>query len=250
MAHVMRLLTLQFLNCLHAALRSTSLHAVEDDKLTERNALQQLQLTAPAISLFFALPPAEVVDPLHIKLVAVVHPEMMKLDSTEKAVCSLATSADAGLSQEGHRPLLYRGEASRHRYVHLSSKRTSKYSSVVMMTAHQRKVFTRNSFQEEGVEVGAGGVKKKNNVIETTPAVSGALETGAGPVFQVLKVVTKEYCDVKDTFFNEVEDKHILEKGSAPHQNVELVLADPRVQHSQCAGAGRLRSHCLSQRGN
>lgn len=70
------------------------------------------------------------------------------------------------------------------------------------------------------MKAAAVSVVKVEDVIEVTPAASDALKPEAGSAPQALKVVLREYCFVKDTSFNELEDLHKLQTGSAVHQSI------------------------------
>lgn len=58
-------------------------------------------------------------------------------------------------------------------------------------------------------------------------AVSCALQPEAGSALQMLKLVVKEYCFVKNTSFDDLKDLHGHVTGSALSRNVNLVLANP-----------------------
>lgn len=67
MNYAKRLLALQHLSHLRALPGDSSLYTLNDDKLLERSAVRQLQLTAPAFLLVVALLSYEVAQPLDIE---------------------------------------------------------------------------------------------------------------------------------------------------------------------------------------
>lgn len=95
-----------------------------------------------------------------------------------------------------------------------------------MDIGRQSKKVTRGSFDEHEVKVLAESVAKAEIVDDVTPTASGALQPKAGSGAQVSAVAMSQCCVVSDNFFNELEDMRELEKGSALHRNVNLVLAD------------------------
>lgn len=64
--YAMLLFTLRFLSHLHALLGTNSLYTLDGDKLLEWDAIEQLRLTTPALSLLFASLLYEFVQPLRI----------------------------------------------------------------------------------------------------------------------------------------------------------------------------------------
>lgn len=77
---------------------------------------------------------------------------------------------------------------------------------------------------------------KAEDNTDAAPAVSGALQPEAKSTFQTLKVATREYCIVRITSFNELEDLHKLEAGSVLQQNKNRVLADPAYSTGSARG--------------
>lgn len=65
MDHTMHLLTLQLFSYLHALLVINFSYTVDDDKLSEWNAVRQLCFTAPALPLVLASLLHEAAQPLH-----------------------------------------------------------------------------------------------------------------------------------------------------------------------------------------
>lgn len=75
-------------------------------------------LSARTLPLVFALLMHEVVQSLRIERTAMERPRMIELDDEGNTILLPATSADAGPSLKGHRPLVYRAEAPRLGSVH------------------------------------------------------------------------------------------------------------------------------------
>lgn len=84
------------------------------------------------------------------------------------------------------------------------------------------------SFDEEDVKAGAKGVAKAEDVIVAIPAVFGALQPEFKSAFQVVRIAVTEYHFLKDTPFIELKIVHDLEMVFGLHQNVNLVLVNPR----------------------
>lgn len=62
---------------------------------------------------------------------------------------------------------------------------------------------------------------------DATKTFFGSLQLEAESALLLVKVAMREYCFMENTSFSEVKDLHDLKMGSALHQNVNLVLADP-----------------------
>lgn len=93
----------------------------------------------------------------------------------------------------------------------------------------------RASFDDE-MKIAAKGLAKVEEVTGVTRAASGAPQLEAESTSEVLKVAIRECCPGKDSFFSELEDLRDLETGSAPHQNLTLVLAEPRCSTRSALG--------------
>lgn len=63
-------------------------------------------------------------------------------------------------------------------------------------------------------------------VIDAFLAALGVLQPDVESAFHDVMVGVREYCFVKNTFLNVLEDGHELETGSASSTNVNLILAD------------------------
>lgn len=161
---------------------------------------------------------------------------MIEQDDEGNAVRLPALSADVGLSAEDQ-PFVYRAGARGLDSVHSSSVKRREQSSSLMTFRRQGKKETRTSF-DEGLKGAAESVAKVKNLIGVTLAAFGTLQPEAELAFQVFKAAMREYCVVKDTSFNELENLHDLETGSALHQNTTLVLADTR--DSTCSAQGQM----------
>lgn len=109
--HALRLLTLQFLSFLHALLAGTSLYALDDDRLSESNAVKELQFNALAFPFLFASLLDNVLQPVHIERIAMKRSKMIKLNGEPNAVRPSMKATDFGLFFFNHRLLLYRAEA-------------------------------------------------------------------------------------------------------------------------------------------
>lgn len=78
--HAVRRLTLQFLQHLQSLSRINTLYVLEDVKQFEGSALQQVCLTAPALSLMFATFRNQTIQALDIELLARTCAEVVALD--------------------------------------------------------------------------------------------------------------------------------------------------------------------------
>lgn len=185
------------------------MYVLDVGKLLEWDALKQRQFTAPTFSLVFALLSREVVQPLPIARPTAERSRVIELDNKANAVRSSATSDKVGLSLEDHQQLLYRAGAQRLGSVHTSSVKNRKQSSSVMTIAHQRKMFTRTTF-EEGGQGALESVAKQEYIRGVTTAESGPLEAEAESAFQVLVVAIEKYCFIQNTSCNELRDPHEL----------------------------------------
>lgn len=107
--------------------------------------------------------------------------------------------------------LLYRAEAPRRGSVHSSSVKKSKPSSSVVKTKRHSKELTKASLDERRVKAGVQSFIKLEDVIDAIQAVCGALQPEAESASHILKVAMREYCLLKDIFFKELEDLHVLE---------------------------------------
>lgn len=85
---------------------------------------------------------------------------MIELDEERSAVCSLATSNDAGLSLEDHGRLVYTAEAPRLCSVQRSSVEMRKKSLSAMTTGCQSEKVARAGLFVEGVKAGAKNAAK------------------------------------------------------------------------------------------
>lgn len=74
-------------------------------------------------------------------------------------------------------------------------------------------------------------------VTGATLAVSGSLKLESESIFQELKLATRDCCFFRSTVFTELRDLHELEMGSALHQKVSLVPADPSCR--TCSSQGQ-----------
>lgn len=83
---------------------------------------------------------------------------------------------------------------------------------------------------------GENSVAKVENVNDATLAVFGKRQLEAKSPFHALKVAMKDYCLVKSTSFDEPTDRNGLETGSARHQNISLVLANPTQNTRRARG--------------
>lgn len=63
---------------------------------------------------------------------------------------------------------------------------------------------------EKATEVGAGNSDEaamemqEKDIVETTPTGFGATKMEAGPEVEVVKFAMKNYCFIRDTFFNDL----------------------------------------------
>lgn len=110
---------------------------------------------------------------------------------------------------------------------------------------HSEKV-TKNSFEKMAVTA-AETASKGMDAIDVTQMASGTLQPEAQSATQMLMVAMREYCVVKDTSFNELEDLHKLEIGSTLHQNVNLLLADPLSNTRNARGQASSTHDVLSK---
>lgn len=99
---------------------------------------------------------------------------VIKLDEEEKAVHLAAASADVELSQEDHQPVVHTAGAPRLGSAHTFSVENRQPSSSVKKTGRQSRKVTGNNFDER-VEAATRSAAKVEDVIDVTPAASGAL---------------------------------------------------------------------------
>lgn len=86
------------------------------------------------------------------------------------------------------------------------------------------------------------------DVIDATPAGSGALQPQADLAFQMPKVAVREYGAENDSSSNELQYLHELGKESRFALEREPDASPPRVLHSRCARSGQLRLRGVLQR--
>lgn len=142
MDHAIRLLPSHFFSPLHVLLASDSLSTLDDDEFLKRNAVIQLQPTAPVLLLVFALLSHEVIQPPRIERPALESPGVTELGDKGNASRSLKKCPDVTHSLEDQQTLVYSAEASRLGSVHSSSKKKRKISSLMKETARQSKKVT------------------------------------------------------------------------------------------------------------
>lgn len=82
---------------------------------------------------------------------------------------------------------------------------------------------------DEGVKIAAENAAEVRDVTDMTPTASGALQPEAQSAFDRLKVALREYCFIKNTFLDEVEELQELETVSALRRNLNLVPVAPRT---------------------
>lgn len=155
--HAMRLPALWFFSHLHAFLGNSSLQTLRGDRILKRNAIRELQFTAPAFPTVFAPHSREAVELVDVERLAVRRRKFIELGDKGGAVHTAVTSADVGLSLENHPLLVYRARASRLGSVHPFSVEKRKQSSLTMTTGPQSKKVTRTSL-DDGVKVAAKSV--------------------------------------------------------------------------------------------
>lgn len=175
----------QFFSHLHALLGSVNLYSLDDEELLERNAVRRLQFTAPTFSLVLAVLLPELFQALHIEQPAVKRRRVIKLDDKGNAVRPPKTLADAELYLENHKPLVYRAEARLLCSLLSFYTKKRKVSLSMMTTGRQSGRVTGFSFDEELVRAGEESVAEVKNGIETTQAVSDALQPYAESAFQM-----------------------------------------------------------------
>lgn len=107
MNHKMSLLPLQYISYLHGLFGNKSLYLLHDNNFLNCNVVKQLQFTRLVLLFVLTLLSYEVVQPLHVEKSAVERSRETELDDKRKSVRLPATSADAVLSLEDHRPLAY-----------------------------------------------------------------------------------------------------------------------------------------------
>lgn len=82
----MRSLTLEFFKQLHGLPRKSSFYALQNDELSERDAVQQFCSTAPALPFVFATLRNKTGHHLHIERAAVSHAKIVLLDDEKSSV--------------------------------------------------------------------------------------------------------------------------------------------------------------------
>lgn len=89
-------------------------------------------------------------------------------------------------------------------------------------------------------------LKKENNVHKTSTGL-GAAKEGAGPKLEVLKSAVKNYCFIRDTLFNDLQEECELDVGFLLTENMNLSLVCPSYKarsargQSGCAHKGLLK---------
>lgn len=96
----------------------------------------------------------------------------------------------------------------------------------IRTTGSQSKKVATTSLEEQRVKIEAESLPKFENVLETTRAVSSALQPKAGSACQMFKAAMEKCPSLKDMSINETEDLHELEMKSVLHRTVNLVLVD------------------------
>lgn len=133
------------------------------------------------------------VEPLHTEQPAAERPRVIELNDKGNAVRSSVRSAEIGLSLEHHQLCVYRAETPWLGSVNISPVKKRKSSLTRMTAGSQRQIVTRTSFDEEGAKGEVRLSAKSENVIDRTPAVSGAPQLEAKSGFQVLNKARREY---------------------------------------------------------
>lgn len=89
---------------------SNSLYLVDRNKLSQRKAVHQPQVIAPAFTSYFSSLSHKVIQPLHIEPSAVGHLRVIDLEVKGKSVRRPATPAEVIRCLEDHRRLVHRGK--------------------------------------------------------------------------------------------------------------------------------------------
>lgn len=126
---------------------------------------------------------------------------VVKLADDGNAVRSPATTAEVGLSPKDLQPLVCTAEAAHLCFLHSSPVKKIDTSLSVVTIKRESKRVTVPSHDAEEAKIRVKSCAVLEDVIDTAPAGSAALQMEARPVFQVLRVAKREYCFVKDTFF-------------------------------------------------
>lgn len=116
--HGMGLLNSQLLSHLRGSRGSRNLCTLGNDKLLKCIAVKQLQSTVLALLLVIAPLSHGFFQPLCIERLAIVRPEVKKLDEGRSPVRFSATSAEEGISLKDRRTLVYKAEVLPFGFVH------------------------------------------------------------------------------------------------------------------------------------
>lgn len=201
--------------------------------------MRQLQPTAPTRPSVFTLLSDEIIHPLQFKAPARNRSKVVKLDEKVIALRRPGTAAEVEPCPKEHRSRVCRAEEPRPSPVDSFLAEKRNLWSSMMTDGRQSRRLKRSGENEAGVVAGLRPSAKAEDVIDTTPAYSGALRSEAGSAYQMLKVAVYDYCSVRDTDFNELQDLYGLETGCAFSRMVT------HLQHSQGAVSCQLRSRCV-----
>lgn len=161
---------------------------------------------------------------MHTERPAVERPKEIEPDKERNAVRRQVTSIKTKLCIEDQRPLVYTAESPAFGTVHSFSVKNRKMSSSMKIARLESKKGKEDIPDEEGVRAEMESSARVEDAIHATPEVSCALPPVAKFAFQVSGIAMRDYRFVNDTSFNELEDLHGLETGSALQQNGNLVL--------------------------
>lgn len=108
-----------------------------------------------------------------------------------------------------------------------------------MEKTKKRKTENTNEVRTKNIEEMEKEVKE-DSIVDTAPTGSGAAQPEAEPEIEMLRSAMEKYCFVRDTLFNDLEDKYELDTRSVLTEEANLVLAHPR--YSICSARGQPNS--------
>lgn len=172
---------------------SKSLRALDNNKVLERDAVQQAQSSTTAPPPVLVLLSHEVSQPLHTEPSAEEHRRVVELSNERSATSPPAKFAEVRLCPKDHLPLLYRAEAPPSAFVDKSSVTKGALSSSVMTLERRSTKVLRSGPDEKILKAGWEAFAKMTAFIAETLRVSDATQPEAQSAFQVLEVAMREY---------------------------------------------------------